>query len=368
MSVFKIKVIKNYQLEQNKLEVGMNVELVCFLPSPTIYHGLYINQAFMKKYGFDLKGIGWNTTEFMEIEELDNTKLENLTKEIELIKVEKSDLVFAQRFEDVAQLRDREKQLLEKLETLNKTKNTMKQKTKFATEQEVNELFINSNKIIEEIENIETGNSEIWPIADGIINVHEYAKAKYKILWILKEPWDETDGETPAGGGWNNAYALNQKMSGKEFGSDSKTYFPIIYTAFGILNNYCLWNDMEDADKSLEVFNALKSIAVINVKKTPGFKNTPKINLTTAYSQYRELLLKQIEVYNPDIIIGGSTLNLFYEDLLVDKTKLTHNKSINFYQTEDRIYIDAYHPSQWAQVDRAEYCDDIILTVKELMS
>lgn len=61
----------------------------------------------------------------------------------------------------------------------------MKQKTKFATEQEVNELFINSNKIIEEIENIETGNSEIWPIADGIINVHEYAKAKYKILWIL---------------------------------------------------------------------------------------------------------------------------------------------------------------------------------------
>lgn len=54
MLVFKIKVIKNYQLEQNKLEVRIDVELVCFLPSPTIYHGLYLwNQAFMKKYGFD---------------------------------------------------------------------------------------------------------------------------------------------------------------------------------------------------------------------------------------------------------------------------------------------------------------------------
>jgi hypothetical protein len=118
MSIFKIRVIKDYQLEQNKLKVGMNVELVCFLPSPTIYHGLYINQAFMKKYGFDLKGIGWNTTEFLEIDELDNSIIENLTKEIELIKIEKSDLVFAQKFEEVAQLRDREKYLLEKLETL----------------------------------------------------------------------------------------------------------------------------------------------------------------------------------------------------------------------------------------------------------
>jgi hypothetical protein len=230
----------------------------------------------------------------------------------------------------------------------------MIQKAKFKTEQEIIELDINSKKIINDIENIETGNSDIWPIADGIINIQEYAKAKFKILWILKEPWDETDGEEPAGGGWNNADALNKKMSGKEFGSDSKTYFPIIYTAHGILNNFCLWNDMDDADKSTEVFNALKSIAVINVKKTPGFKNTPKVNLANAYNQYRELLLAQINIYNPDIIIGGSTMHLFYEDLAIDKTKLVQNKSLTYYQTENRIYIDAYHPSQWAQVDRAD--------------
>lgn len=118
MSVFKIKVIKDYQLEQNKLEAGMNVELLCLFPSPTIYHGLYIKQAFMKKYGFDLKGGEWNSLEYLEIEELDNSTIENLSKEIELIKIEKSDLVFAQRFEDAARLRDREKYILEKLEIL----------------------------------------------------------------------------------------------------------------------------------------------------------------------------------------------------------------------------------------------------------
>jgi len=84
MSVFKIKVIKDYKLEQNILETGMNVKSFSSYPSPTIYHGLYINQAFMKKYGFDLKGQGWNTTEFIEIEEHNNSTIENLIKTLEL--------------------------------------------------------------------------------------------------------------------------------------------------------------------------------------------------------------------------------------------------------------------------------------------
>ncbi len=135
MSVFKVTVIKDYQQEQNKLEKGMNVELYCFYPSPTIYHGLYINQAFMKKYGFDLKGIGWNTSEFLEIDELDHSTLDNLTRELKLIKIEKSNSVFAQRFEDVAQLRNAELKILEKIETL-KIKNMKDQLIKqFVTEQ-----------------------------------------------------------------------------------------------------------------------------------------------------------------------------------------------------------------------------------------
>ena len=127
MSVFKIKVIKDYKLEQNILERGMNVEFFCPYPSPTIYHGLYINQAFMKKYGFDLKGHGWNTTEFLEIVELDKSTLENLTATLELIKEEKTKVVISQRFEQAAALRDAEKEILEKIEnfkiTYNETKN-----------------------------------------------------------------------------------------------------------------------------------------------------------------------------------------------------------------------------------------------------
>jgi len=44
---------------------------------------------------------------------------------------------------------------------------------------------------------------DISPICDGIINIEQYLKSKYKILWILKEPYDEFDKDgKPCGGGW----------------------------------------------------------------------------------------------------------------------------------------------------------------------
>ena len=67
MSIYKIKIIKDYQFEQYKLEVGMNVELVCPSSNPTDYNGFYIEKYFKKKYGFYLDGIGWNTLEFLEL-------------------------------------------------------------------------------------------------------------------------------------------------------------------------------------------------------------------------------------------------------------------------------------------------------------
>ena len=36
---------------------------------------------------------------------------------------------------------------------------------------------------------------ETYPILDGIIDPERFVGAKYKILWILKEPYDEFDEE-----------------------------------------------------------------------------------------------------------------------------------------------------------------------------
>ncbi len=89
MPVFSITVSKDYDLEDNKLAKGMNVQFFCMYPSPIIYNGIYIKNAFVRKYGFDLKGIGWNTSEFMDITIIEQSTLEDLNNKLEFIQIEK---------------------------------------------------------------------------------------------------------------------------------------------------------------------------------------------------------------------------------------------------------------------------------------
>ena len=70
------------------------------------------------------------------------------------------------------------------------------------------------------------------PIYDGINCIEEYIKAKYKILFILKEPYDSD------GGGW----AIKDIISKGQYGKSIKTFYPLIYIAYGILNHFKFYN------------------------------------------------------------------------------------------------------------------------------
>ncbi len=51
--------------------------------------------------------------------------------------------------------------------------------------------------------------------------------------------------------------------------------------------------------------STIKCIAVINVKKLPGFKRTPDFGpIANAYHRNKDVLLKQINTYNPDIVLA----------------------------------------------------------------
>lgn len=225
---------------------------------------------------------------------------------------------------------------------------------------EINKLV--NEKIISDI-------PDTYPITDGIIDVEKYLNAKYKILWILKEPYDEFDDDgKPYGGGWGLDEAIRTKHSIHEFNSGRQTFKPMIYTSFGILNSFCLWDDMDDIEKDPTMLDALKSIAYINVKKLPGFRTSNRKVIEYAYQQHKEILLKQIEYYNPDIIIGGSTLYNFYRDLNITKDDFQRNDSVNYLIRDNKIFIDAYHPAQrtgTTGISAEKYCNDIINSVKK---
>ncbi len=45
--------------------------------------------------------------------------------------------------------------------------------------------------------------AKVEPIYDGVVDAEAYLATQPKVMWILKEPYDDLDAEgMPAGGGW----------------------------------------------------------------------------------------------------------------------------------------------------------------------
>lgn len=327
MSVFKITVIKDYQLEQNQLKKGMDVELFCNYPSPTIYHGLYINQAIMKKYGFDLKGHEWNTSEYLEIIELDNSKLENLIKEIELIEIEKADLVFAQRFEDVAMVRDLEKKILEQIETLKLNNMNFKN-----YEEKQNDLF--NNKWIDHSE--DESKKFTW---DGIVAQNEeefslWLNSKAKILFLVKEAHGDYEPSIPA--------EIERK-----FNLNLARWKYLIEGFFtnGEVPNF-------PADEIIKGSNT--GMAIVEVKKyDEGKKISSNEEILHYAKRDSEFLREQIEIINPTVIVCCGTFSSYEDGIYANENNsikheyygVFENIDASIYTHRNRTILNFYHPS-----------------------
>jgi hypothetical protein len=232
--------------------------------------------------------------------------------------------------------------------------------------QELKELDREIEQLVEQ--EIISDNPDLSPIMDGIVSYDEYYSSKYKILWILKEPYDEIDenGNT-SGGGWHLRDVINARRTFQEYENGRGTFEPMVYATWGILNAFCLWDKMNNVSDDPSMLSVLKKIAYINVKKLPGRKTSNPVEIRNAFRLFNQILLKQIWSYNPDIIIGGYTLPLFLNDLGFKREEMVKNGSLNYIIRENKIFIDAYHPRQRKSttgVSQEQYCDDIINAVK----
>ncbi len=234
-----------------------------------------------------------------------------------------------------------------------------------------------TDDIDKRIKAITDKNPKLIPITDGIINIEKYHNAKYKILWILKEPYYDSidmDGNI-SGGGWDikKVYNAKTELNGKK-GFNAKTFFPMIYTSWAILNDFTETRHMvkDINDKSAEMIDAFKSTAYINIKKIPGQNTSNAKTIEQAYINYKQILTDQIKGYEPDIIICGSTFTLLLNDIkfdLKDKTrnKIDSEKHIKNYRLKEdakQLFINAYHPANW-RITKEQYCNDIINVVKK---
>jgi hypothetical protein len=232
----------------------------------------------------------------------------------------------------------------------------------------LNELSAECTLIDQEIRALD-GLENTSSLIDGIINPELYVNAKYKILWVLKEPYDDFDEDgNPDGGGWDYRNDLNNNLINY---IKIPTWRRIAYASYGILKEMA-YDDMDDIKKgqieSDSIFEAIRSVAFINIKKTPGEKTSSDIVIKNAYLKYRTILLKQIEVYNPDIIIGGSTIPHFLNDFDLENSK-QEGHGLKFYLKNKKVFIDAYHPSYPKGPEQEEeYVDEILAVAKDSMN
>ena len=196
---------------------------------------------------------------------------------------------------------------------------------------------------------------ETEPILDGIVDIDKYYNQKIKILWILKEPYDSD------GGGWRLLEKINSDYI--QIGKN-RTYQPMIYVCYGIFQDFKTWSKMEYIRDDPTMALVLNKIAYINIKKLPGGKRTPPHVLRNAYEKNKNIILKQINTYKPNVIIGGNTLQYLIPDLNINSFKEQSKEKLRVYTSQEKILIDAYHPNQ-TQIPREVYVDGIIRQVHD---
>ncbi|WP_027727998.1 hypothetical protein [Treponema sp. C6A8] len=185
----------------------------------------------------------------------------------------------------------------------------------------------------------------IEPIYDGVADISSYLLSEPKIMWILKEPYDDfTISGKPKGGSWYLTEHLKNPMIWK----DLNMWKVMIQINYAIHNNL-KWCELDYIEKNKEMAEELKKIAYINVSKMPADTASPNVHMWECYEIWKNILFEQIILYNPDIIIFGYTFQFFKDDLkITDKPISTTSGqwSTDIYRKENMILIDAYHPSR----------------------
>ena len=46
---------------------------------------------------------------------------------------------------------------------------------------------------------------DLWPLPDGVFNIEGYCQSSPRIMWILKQPYDDMKDGKPYGGGFRGS-------------------------------------------------------------------------------------------------------------------------------------------------------------------
>lgn len=173
-------------------------------------------------------------------------------------------------------------------------------------------------------------------VRDGIVNISEYKKYDEKVLFILKE------ANRPKGDSWDIRPFLQN-------GGRGTTWNNITRWVYGIRNidKTIHWNEISKITSETRKEH-LNTIAIINVKKTPGKSVSNNEEILNIANEDNALLKKQFELYKSTITIccGQTTYEILKQFLSHEFQWKKTTRGIPFLKANDgKVFIAYYHPA-----------------------
>jgi len=178
--------------------------------------------------------------------------------------------------------------------------------------------------------------------ADGIVEDEKYSNARWRCLFLLKEPNDHGDDirEHARIAASNPGHRIRQYL----------TWGNLARWSYGLLHDFAEFDAIENA------WESLLEVAVMNLKKTPGLAaaNSASLAAFARHPGNRDFIIEELRIIEPQVIIccGRPVWELLRE---VVGENLTNDVGNDCF-THDGIPILAhYHPAYWAPGPRRLY-------------
>lgn len=189
---------------------------------------------------------------------------------------------------------------------------------------------------------------------DGIVDFYAYKNAYPKITFILKETNEKED---------DVGYDLTEFLRDGAVGGC--IWNNVSRFSAGIINKID-FETVEDIDKN-DRKKYLSLISVINLKKTPGKARSKNSVIDKFTRDDIEFIKKQVELYNPDILICGGTGDIFIKNILgLDTGDWTYvSKYLSYLFFKDKMIVKTYHPA--CRKNKKDLFENVVLPIRDFM-
>jgi hypothetical protein len=196
-------------------------------------------------------------------------------------------------------------------------------------------------------------------VPDGIVDEELYLASSPKILFVMKEVNSEGNSD------WDLRDFIRD-------GARPQTWDNVTRWVIGIrrLPEDIQWQELKDITEE-QRREQLKSICVMNLKKSPGSHTTNKNELAEAALKDKDFLNEQFYLYNPDLVICGGdvTCDRFQESvqLKYDEKWTITKRGVWFTKFNgNKILVSFVHPE--ARVDDHLKYYGLVDAVREIFS